>query len=163
MELTRRNTKTKVAGATGDIDSSLIELDSASPERAKAWLSVSCPQLIEEIDYRALNGSGGEGDALLSLRGLDFNEYVDLNGYARKPEDLSHLYNLKADASLIYISGIAMQPSYNLNDTDTGWSLSAFVSVLEENRTDESQHYILPVETIQELQSIRSAFYAANA
>lgn len=184
--------KANLTGATGDIYSSSIELDSASPERAKAWLSLSCPDLIEEIDYRVLNGLGDEGDALLSLKGLDFNKYTDLNdlftrncvnvylqsiieidtsapytaklnGYVRKSENLDILYNLKADATLVYISTVGMQPAYNLDESDAGWSLSAFISILGVTRTDESEHYVIPIETVQELQSIRSAYYTANS
>lgn len=184
--------KGKFAGATGDIDSSSIELDSASPERARAWLSASCPELIEEVDFRALNGYGDEADALLSLRDLDFNRYTDLNdlftrncltvylqsiievdtsapysaqlsGYVRKAEGLDTLYHLTADATLIYINNIGMQPSYNLDESDTGWSLSAFISVLGVTRTDEAQQYIIPVETLQDLRSIRTAYYTENS
>jgi len=181
-----------LVAATGDINSSLIELDTASSERAKAWLTVSCPELIEEIDYRALNGSGDECDALLSLKGLDFNKYTDLsdlftrnclnvylqsiievdtfapysanlNGYARMAKDLDTLYNLRIDSALLYVSYIGMQPSYTLDENDNGWALSAFTTILGVARTDESQHYVVPVDTIQNLQSIRTAYYTANS
>lgn len=181
----------KFAGASGDIDNSLIELESASAERAKAWLTASCPELIEEIDFRALNASGGEDEALLSLSGMDFNKYADLDdlftrncldvylqsileidmsvpyaakldGCARKWEDLSTLYTLEAEAVLVQINNIGMQPSYNTDESDTQWSLSAFISVLGVDRTHKPQRYVLPVESIRELQSIRSAYYALN-
>lgn len=182
----------KFAGASGDIDSSLIELESASAERAKAWLSASCPELIEEIDFRALNNaSGGEDEALLSLRGLDFNRYTDLNdtftrncleiylqsileldtaapyaakldGCARSAEDSTTLYTLKAGAVLVRIGAIGMQPSFNMDESDTDWSLSAYISILGVDRTHEPHYYVIPVESIQELQSIRTAYYTLN-
>lgn len=186
-----KDSQGKFAGASGDIDSSFIELESASAERAKAWLSASCPELIEEIDFRALNASGGEDEALLSLRGLDFNRYTDLNdtftrncleiylqsilevdtaapyaaklnGCARSAEDSTTLYTLKADAVLVKIGAIGMQPSFNVDESDTDWSLSAYISLLGVDRTHEPQYYVLPVESIQELQSIRTAYYTSN-
>jgi hypothetical protein len=181
-----------IAGATGDIDSSSIELDSASPERARAWLAVSCPELIEEIDLRALNAIGGEDDALVSLRGLDLNFYTDLSdeftrncltiylqkiieidlyapysakldGFVRMVDDQSTLYKLKIDGALIYVSNIGLHPAFNLDENDTNWSLSAVITVLDEDRTEESEQYIVPIDTIKELHSIRSAFYDTNS
>jgi len=183
--------KDMITRATGDIDSSLIELDSASSERAKAWLTLSCPELIEEVDFRVLNATGDESGALLSLQGLDFNRYADLNdlftrnclnvylqdiieidttapysaninGYARMAEDQDTLYHLKVDTALVDMSTIGMQQSFNLNEGDTDWSLSAFISILGTSRNDAAQNYILPVDSIQTMQSIRTAYYEEN-
>jgi hypothetical protein len=85
-----------------------------------------------------------------------------LDGCARKWEDLSTLYTLEAEAVLVQINNIGMQPSYNTDESDTQWSLSAFISVLGVDRTHKPQRYVLPVESIRELQSIRSAYYALN-
>jgi len=183
--------KVGVTGATGDIDSSSIELDIASPERAKAWLTISCPLLIEEIDFRALNGPGGEDDAILSLKDLDFNEYADLNdeftrnclniylqsiievdkevpysskldGAARNIDDQSLLYNIKSDNALIKVNSIALQPAFNLDEADTRWSLAALISLLDESRVKETEHYFIPVDAFRDLQSIRTAYYGTN-
>ena len=183
--------KVGVTGAVGDIDSSSIELELASPERAKAWLTISCPELIEEIDFRILNGPGGEDDAILSLKGLDINEFTDLsdeftrncmniylqsivevdkdvpyssklNGPARNVEDQSLLYNIKSDNALIMVNNINLQPIFNVDQTDTRWSISLLMALLEADRTTETQYYLMPVDTVQELQSIRSAYYETN-
>jgi len=180
-----------IAGATGDIDSSAVELDIASPERAKAWLTVSCPEMIEEIDLRALNVDGDEDAAILALRDLDFNKYADLsdeftrncvniylhsivevdkvspysaklNGKVRMLDDQSQLYNIDAKASLIFVVGMGMQPIFNLDENDTRWSLSAAITVLEEDRNEDSKQYIIPIETFKTLQSVRSAYYGTN-
>ncbi|MDB5162915.1 MAG: hypothetical protein JWO54_505 [Candidatus Saccharibacteria bacterium] len=181
-----------LAGATGDIDSSSIELDSASAERARAWLTISCPELIEEIDLRVLNAAGGEDDAIVSLRGFDLSIYPELSddftrncltiylqkvveidlyapystkldGYARMLDDQSNLYTLKIDGALVYINHLILHPTFNLDETDTAWSLATVITVLDEDRTEDPEQYIVPIDTFKELHSIRSAFYETNS
>lgn len=66
-------------GVTADIEKSIIEAPIASPDRARAWLAVSCPELMEEVDTRVLNSEGYDGSALLALKKLDINQLADLS------------------------------------------------------------------------------------
>jgi len=178
--------------ATGDIDNSIIESESASPERARAWLSISCPELIEEIDFRALNGTGNEDDAILALKGLDFNRYADLNdtftrncinsylhgiiqvdtvvpysanlhGYARESEGSTSLDYVNVDNVLIRIAAVSLEPAFTTAEDDTDWTLSAFATVLGVSRNDKYVNYVLPVDSIHNLQSQRNEYYEHNS
>ena len=174
--------------AIGDIDNALLELEVASPERAKAWLEISYPNLIEELDYRILNGSGDEGEALLSLRGFDFNKYIDLsdtftrncvdmylnsiieidtevpysvkvNGFMREVGDNETLYKINIDSALVIVNGLSMQPAYDLDETKNDWQFAASLSVIPGNRAIKPSLYTMPVNSLQTLDSIRSAYY----
>jgi hypothetical protein len=178
--------------ASGDIDNSLIEFSTASMEHATAWLTDTCPELIDEIDSRILNGKGGEDEALLSLRHLDFNQYLDLrdeftrncinvyihntlqmddeapysatlNGYALLPESNMLAYLTAEDSTLMYVHSVQLHPSFTYDNHDTRWVLSAYTAILPEDRTASLQVLIMPVDTIKSLQSIRSAYYNTNS
>lgn len=180
------------AAATAEIDNSIIELDTASAERALAWLTTSCPDLIDEIDARILNGKGGEDDAMLSLRGLDFNEYADLSdvftrncldvylneiiqvdnqapydtkldGFIRKNDEESILYSVSADRALIYASRISMQHKFDNENDENKWVPAINIAILPTERGEEIEQFVAPFDTFKEMKSLRSAYYQVDA
>lgn len=65
----------KVAFAA-DVDRSIIELDGVSYERARSWIEVSCPGLLDELDERLLNEIVDGNEPVYALKGLDLSEYA---------------------------------------------------------------------------------------
>ena len=57
-----------------DVDQVDIEVDGYSVERAKAWLTIYAPELLEDIDLLVMNAEGSETDSLLALQGLDLSK-----------------------------------------------------------------------------------------
>lgn len=176
-------------GATGDIDNSIIELAVASSERALAWVTASCPELIEDIDNRILNGSGNEDEALISLKGLNLSEYADLSdsftrnclstylnsvlqidkavpyaaqlqGYVRTPEEDSELFIIKSNKALIYIGNILIVPAFTEDEAhQNDWSLGIQIAILPPDRNSDVSSYVASIDSLQDLKSLRGSFY----
>ncbi len=58
------------------LDDVHIETPVASTERAIAWLELAYPDFVDEVDRRIVN-TASESEALLSLRSLDVDAFVD--------------------------------------------------------------------------------------
>ena len=56
-----------------DVDQVSIEAEGYSINRAKAWLTIYAPDLLEDIDELVMNAEGNDIDSLLALRDLDFS------------------------------------------------------------------------------------------
>lgn len=63
-------------GFAADVDHSIVELSGVSYERARSWIEVSCPGLLDELDSRLLNEVAGGNEPVYALRGLDLSEYI---------------------------------------------------------------------------------------
>jgi hypothetical protein len=180
-------TENTIVYVMGDIDASSIELDTASLEHATAWLSNSYPDVLNEIKQRMFNDTDDEGEAYLALKGIDFNAidmndtftrncvnvylqstieiddtapyYAELDGLARPYDDESVLCKLSDGSVLLYMNSIVMLPAFTLDKEDASWVLSAHISVLPTERTEDMTQFVVPIDTIQSLKSVRRTFY----
>lgn len=90
-----------------DVDDVDMQADGVSFERASAWISLSAPALIEEIESRILGDHDGEDGALLSLRGLDPSAYGDLSDEFTRKCLAVYLYHvLEFDTDVPYLANL---------------------------------------------------------
>lgn len=175
--------------ATAELNGTHLEVDGASPERARAWLAVSYPELIDKIDSRLLNTDGSEGDALMSLRGFDFNKYANLeddftricidtylnellqmdklvpyvihmHGPARDgSEETSLLYNLSSAGSLAFIPSVGLQPQFSNNRKSKKWDLGVQTAAITKDRNESPRYFVVSINAFESIDSLRQLYY----
>jgi hypothetical protein len=178
------------AVAKGDITNSLLELDSASPEHARAWLSLACPELIDEIDGLVLNAEEGDEQALLSLAEIDLSKYsqleddflnrcveiylstiieidlsvpysASLDGYMYKADESHNLYSVTSGNILVNLRPFSIVTHKGLNEGDEHKKIITVpLSIIHDSVSEPEDSYVVPIATIKNLQSIRKSYYA---
>jgi len=181
------------AAAKGDITNSHLELESASPEHARAWLTLACPELIDELDELVFNSEGGDDEAILSLATIDLNRFTQLEdkflrhcveiyltsiieiditapysaslfGRMYKTDEEQNSYLVDADRVLVYISHFNIVPYKDIEGGDSQkWMLTVPLGIVSEAVSPHFDTYVAPISTITQLQSIRRNYYAENS
>ena len=175
-------------GATGEVDDVILELPTASMERATAWLTENYPEVIQDIDERILNAEGTEADSILALRGFELSpalaadtdfarncvivyisQSLQLDQYVPYSVNLSgkvHLHNDDGTMSRATIktgSSLAVfrgitMTKYNEEENDN-YEIFVIMNLITEDRTAGATNLNVPLDTIHKAMSIRAAFY----
>ena len=176
-------------GVVGILDEVIIEFSSPSLERSKAWLELSYPDTMNEIDLAVFNAEENLDASLLSLASVELDldgvDDVDLLGRCLKvyvneitPVDYGIPYGM-------YFEGVAFSRDIHdpekfnkieldvsvlayvlgvrlVNVTNNGKSMIIFgidVSVVGENRDDPNTELLVPLKSVAALKSIRDGYY----
>lgn len=179
--------KKTYASATSGIEQSVIEIRAVSPERAQAWLEVTYPELLEEIESRILSDQPGYEDPLTSLHGLRLDTLADISDDVTRwsiesylnhvlsfdrelpytidlhgplipaSEDDDQIYTVRNSRSLAKIDQVKVLPNPIL-DEDV-WGVAVHIQLYGPDHQGEVSSWLAPVDTLRSVVSMRRIYY----
>lgn len=170
-----------------DLDESIIEFSGVSIDRAKNWLTVSCPTLVDDLDELLFQDNMHEDSIVGSLRDLNIqnNESLDdeftrlclktyLNSSLPLDQRLPYVLSIQGkvlvrrdqnlfltDVSgkgvLVYAHGFSISEETKTVLGDYALTLNAVVVPVD--RESDPTYVDIPLNTVTSIQSIRSIYY----
>lgn len=172
----------------GDIDRTNVQFQTASFERASAWLTALYPEVIDELDGRLFANDGSEADAVMALKGMELPLFggdkdfafhcitnylheviqfdttlpyeIKIEGEVVMTDDegFERIYEIRSDNLLAQINNVLPGQRHSLEGISGFLSLD--ISLASKDRLAPNIPMKVPIDSIVSLESVRSVYYS---
>ena len=179
-----------VIDAIAGIDEIVLETDNASTERAIAWIEISQPELVKEIDDLLMQSRNVE-QSIESLAKLKLDSYsilhenftrncldtylnslvlvdkaapydLNIDGLIATTDDSGDMVSEKRTTRTLAYLGDLQTMIFRAKDGTDEWRIGVSAAIIPSDQNTESESVIVPLESMSYIRSLRSSYYEAR-